>query len=72
MGSEIGKGVYLGSDRMRVFDLISVGDFSSISKEACLLGYEVGNGMLRIGRMRHWEKLFHRGPFLFAGQCKNE
>ncbi len=44
MGSKIGKDVYLGSDRIRVFDLVSVGNNSSISKEANILGYLVEDG----------------------------
>lgn len=49
MGARIGENVYMGSDRLRMFDLISIGDHSSISKESCLLGYRVENGKLIIG-----------------------
>ncbi|MGC1390853.1 MAG: Pls/PosA family non-ribosomal peptide synthetase [Bacteroidales bacterium] len=51
MGMKIGKDVYLGSDRIRVFDLVSVGDNSSISKEAYLMGYIVEDGMLKLGKI---------------------
>jgi non-ribosomal peptide synthetase-like protein len=51
MGSRIGKNVYLGSDRMRVFDLVSVGNNSGISKEANIMGYMVEDGMLILGRI---------------------
>jgi non-ribosomal peptide synthetase-like protein len=51
MGMKIGKDVYLGSDRIRVFDLVSVGNNSSISKEANIMGYTVENGMLILGRI---------------------
>lgn len=49
MGAKISKGVYMGSDRLRAFDLISIGKNSSISKEAALLGYIVEDGLLKIG-----------------------
>ncbi len=51
MGMKIGKKVYLGSDRVRIFDLVSIGDNSSISKEAYLMGYTVEDGMLKLGRI---------------------
>jgi non-ribosomal peptide synthetase-like protein len=51
MGMKTGKNVYLGSDRVRVFDLVSVGNNSSISKEAHLMGYTVEDGMLKLGRI---------------------
>jgi non-ribosomal peptide synthetase-like protein len=51
MGMKTGKNVYLGSDRVRVFDLVSVGNNSSISKEAHLMGYTVEDGMLKLGKI---------------------
>ena len=51
MGTKIGKNVYLGSDRVRVFDLVSLGNNSSISKEAYIMGYVVEDGMLKLGRI---------------------
>jgi len=51
MGTKIGKNVYLGSDRVRVFDLVTVGNNSSISKEANIMGYLIEDGMLRLGRI---------------------
>lgn len=51
MGTKIGRNVYLGSDRIRVFDLVSIGDDSSILKEANILGYSVENGLLRLGKI---------------------
>jgi non-ribosomal peptide synthetase-like protein len=49
MGTKIGKNVYLGSDRVRIFDLVSIGNNSSISKETNILGYVVEDGMLKLG-----------------------
>jgi non-ribosomal peptide synthetase-like protein len=49
MGAKIGKNAYLGSDRIRIFDLLEIGENSSISREAHLTGYTVENGQLIIG-----------------------
>ena len=62
MGTKIGKGVYLGSDRIRIFDLIKIGDHSSISRQANLPGYYVQNGELIIGRI-------NIGTNCFIGAC---
>jgi non-ribosomal peptide synthetase-like protein len=51
MGMKTGKNVYLGSDRVRAFDLVSVGNNSSISKEANLMGYTVEDGLLKLGKI---------------------
>jgi non-ribosomal peptide synthetase-like protein len=58
MGAKIGKGVYMGTDRLRAFDLISIGNNSSISKEAGLLGYIIEDGLLKIGRVTVGEDCF--------------
>ncbi|MBB6499257.1 Pls/PosA family non-ribosomal peptide synthetase [Pedobacter cryoconitis] len=58
MGAKIGKRVFLGSDRIRVFDLLSIGDGSSISKEAHLLGYKIEDGALIIGSLTIGENCF--------------
>jgi len=51
MGAKIGKNSYLGTDRLRVFDLISIGDDTSLLKESTLLGYSIENEMLHLGRV---------------------
>ena len=58
MGAKIGKRVFLGSDRIRVFDLVSIGDGSSISKESHLLGYKIEDGALIIGSLTIGENCF--------------
>ncbi|KIO75810.1 hypothetical protein TH53_18515 [Pedobacter lusitanus] len=58
MGAKIGKRVFLGSDRIRVFDLVSIGDGSSISKESHLLGYKIEDGALIIGGLTIGENCF--------------
>jgi non-ribosomal peptide synthetase-like protein len=51
LGVKIGKNSYLGTDRLRVFDLISVGNDSSLLKESTLLGYSIENEMLHLGKI---------------------
>jgi len=51
LGAKIGKNCYLGTDRLRVFDLITIGDDSSLLKESTLLGYKIENEMLHIGKI---------------------
>ncbi|MEI7523648.1 MAG: Pls/PosA family non-ribosomal peptide synthetase [Mariniphaga sp.] len=62
MGARIGKGVYMGSNQIRIFDLTEVGDNSSISRQANLLGYHVEDGELIIGRIAI-------GSHCFVGAC---
>jgi non-ribosomal peptide synthetase-like protein len=52
LGAKIGRNVYLGTDRIRVFDLVVIGDNSSITKEAHVMGYEVKAGALIIGSIK--------------------
>lgn len=49
MGAKIGKGVYIGSERVRAFDMVTIGDNASISREAHIMGYRVEDGELIIG-----------------------
>ncbi|MBF0542844.1 MAG: amino acid adenylation domain-containing protein [Candidatus Riflebacteria bacterium] len=48
MGAKIGKNVFLGTDHLCIYDLLKIGDGTSIGQEACLLGYVVRNGWLHI------------------------
>lgn len=58
MGAKIGKGVHIGSDRIRVFDLFEIGDGSSVSREAHMTGYTVENGALIIGPVKIGKNCF--------------
>jgi non-ribosomal peptide synthetase-like protein len=51
MGAKIGRNSYLGTDRLRIFDLISIGQDSSLLKESTLLGYSIENEMLHLGKI---------------------
>jgi len=48
-GARIGKDVHLASDLIAAFDLISIGDGSTVDEGASLLGYNVEDGHLVIG-----------------------
>ncbi|HEY5225284.1 MAG TPA: amino acid adenylation domain-containing protein, partial [Methylovirgula sp.] len=49
MGAKIGKGCTIGTPLCSAFDLVSIGDDSSIGPDAQLLGYRVENGWLILG-----------------------
>ena len=51
MGAKIGKDVYLGTTDILAFDLLSVGDGSSIGTDSNLMGCEVVDGWLKIDRI---------------------
>lgn len=60
LGAKIGRGVYLGSDTIGAFDLIHIGDGSSIGYDAALTGYTVADGRLHLGTV-------HIGRYCFVG-----
>jgi non-ribosomal peptide synthetase-like protein len=49
LGAKIGKNVYLGSNRVMAFDLLTLHDGASISREAGLLGYRIEKDRLILG-----------------------
>ncbi|MFI4919122.1 MAG: Pls/PosA family non-ribosomal peptide synthetase [Legionellales bacterium] len=49
LGANIGKNCYISSENIAVFDLLTIGDNSSVGYDACLLGYVVQDGWLKIG-----------------------
>ena len=51
MGAKIGKDVYLGTSELLAFDLVSIGDRSSIGNDSRLLGCEIVDGWLKVGRI---------------------
>ncbi len=48
MGARVGKNVFFGTDNIRSFDLVSVGDDSSIGFDVNLLSYTVEDGLLKL------------------------
>lgn len=51
MGAKIGRNVHIDSDSFATYDLLSIGDDSSINADASLLGYTIENGQLKLGRI---------------------
>jgi len=51
MGAKVGKDCFIATQLFGVFDLVSIGDNTSISQDSQLLGYSVENGYLNIGRI---------------------
>ena len=58
MGAKIGRNVHLGSDSFAIYDLVSLGDDSSINADSNLLGYTIGDGCLKIGRIAIGKRCF--------------
>jgi non-ribosomal peptide synthetase-like protein len=61
LGARVGRNVHLRSDRLGAFDVISIGDGTSIEEEASLLGYTVEDEELVIGSV-------HVGRDCFLGE----
>ncbi len=51
MGAKIGQDVYLGTSDFLVYDLLTIGDGSSIGTDSSLIGCEVVDGWLKIDRI---------------------
>jgi non-ribosomal peptide synthetase-like protein len=51
MGARVGKNVALSTSICSAFDLISIGDDSSIGAETHISGYRVEDGLLKLGRV---------------------
>jgi non-ribosomal peptide synthetase-like protein len=51
MGARVGHGCIIDTPHCVAFDLVSIGDDSSIGSETQLLGYRIEGGMLRVGRV---------------------
>ena len=51
MGAKIGRGAHLASDDLSAFDLISIGERSTLNTEATLVPCAVEEGWLKLGRI---------------------
>src|SRR5258708_24151007 len=47
MGARVGGNVFLGANNFAIYDLLSIGDNSSVNSDASLLGYTVEEGLLK-------------------------
>ncbi len=51
MGAKVGKNCYIGTHQFGVFDLMSIGDNSSIAQDCQMLGYTIENGCISFGKV---------------------
>ena len=58
MGAKIGRNVHLNSDTFAIYDLLSIGEDSSINVDSNLLGYTVEHGRLKLGRITIGKRCF--------------
>src|SRR5436309_4015841 len=58
MGARIERDVHLDSDSFAIYDLVSIGEGSSINVDSTLLGYTVEDGQLKIGRITIGRRCF--------------
>jgi carbonic anhydrase/acetyltransferase-like protein (isoleucine patch superfamily) len=58
MGARVGRNVFLQSDNFAIYDLLRIGEDSSINADASLLGYSVSDGWLRIGSVTIGNRCF--------------
>jgi non-ribosomal peptide synthetase-like protein len=58
MGAKIGPNVHLDSDSFAIYDLLAIGEDSSINPDSNLLGYTIENGQLKIGRITIGKRCF--------------
>ncbi len=58
MGAKIGRNAHLDGDAFAIYDLLAIGEDSSINADASLPGYTVENGWLKIGRITIGRRCF--------------
>ncbi|HSU56208.1 MAG TPA: Pls/PosA family non-ribosomal peptide synthetase, partial [Candidatus Dormibacteraeota bacterium] len=58
MGARIGRNAHLHSDTFAIYDLLSIGDNSSINVDSNLLGYRIEDGWLKIGSIKIGKNCF--------------
>jgi non-ribosomal peptide synthetase-like protein len=58
MGAKIGANVHVATDSLVIYDLLAIGDDSSINADSNLLGYTVEDGLLKIGAITIGKRCF--------------
>ncbi len=58
MGAKVGRGTLLDTSKGAAWDLISIGDETSIGSDSQLLGYRVEDGMLVLGKVEIGSRCF--------------
>jgi non-ribosomal peptide synthetase-like protein len=51
MGARVGKDCFIGTANIQIFDLVNIGDKTSIGQDAQLLGYTIEDGYLVLGNV---------------------
>ncbi|MBF0502868.1 MAG: amino acid adenylation domain-containing protein [Candidatus Riflebacteria bacterium] len=70
MGARIGKRVFLGTEHIGAFDLIDIGDDTTIGLEAAMLGYTVRDGFLIIAPISIGKRCFVGTRSVLGGNTK--
>ena len=58
MGAKIGPNVHLANDAFAIYDLLAIGEDSSINADSNLLGYTIEDGLLKIGSITIGKRCF--------------
>jgi non-ribosomal peptide synthetase-like protein len=58
LGAKVGKNCYFGTDDVGTFDLLTIGNDTSLGAESRLLGYEVKDGYLHLGSIEIGDRCF--------------
>jgi non-ribosomal peptide synthetase-like protein len=58
MGARIGRNAHLDSDGFAIYDLLEIGEDSSINVDSKLLGYTVEDGYLKVGKITIGKRCF--------------
>jgi non-ribosomal peptide synthetase-like protein len=69
MGAKIGSNVYLGSEDISCFDLISIGDHTHINEGASLCSYTIENGHIRFGSIHIGKRVCVQASTLIRENC---
>ena len=72
LGAKVGRGVYIGTDHVGAFDLLTIGNQCSIGLESSLLGYAVADGLLTIAPIMLGTRCYVGARSMLGGQTVME
>ncbi|GAA2511379.1 Pls/PosA family non-ribosomal peptide synthetase [Pilimelia columellifera] len=58
MGAKVGRGCHLMTTEIGAYDLLTIGDDTSVGASTHLLGFRVENGLLKVGRIDIGDRCF--------------
>jgi non-ribosomal peptide synthetase-like protein len=58
MGAKVGANVHIANDAFAIYDLLAIGEDSSINADSNLLGYTVEDGLLKLGSVTIGKRCF--------------